>query len=57
MNSKVFKAMEGETNCAKFLTILVDTGFVDVIRRKVVPAEIGNGELAKDVSRGSRSRV
>jgi hypothetical protein len=30
-------------------TILVDTGFVDLIRRKVVPAEIGNGELAKDV--------
>jgi hypothetical protein len=31
------------------LTSSIDTGLVDLIRRKVVSAKIGNGELAKDV--------
>jgi hypothetical protein len=30
-------------------TILVDTSFVDLIRRKVVSAKIGNSEFSKDV--------
>ena len=37
-------------------TISVDPGFVALIcRRKVVPAKIGNGELAKDVIEDRRA--